>query len=1015
LHPGHYLISARKPGFKTVTVTQLELNVQDNVVRNFALQVGSIAETITITADDLHINTTDGTVSTVVDRQFAENLPLNGRSFQTLIQLTPGVVLTAANGNDTGQFSINGQRGSSNYWMVDGVSANVGINGFSTPGNGLGGALGSFSVFGGTNSLVSVDALQEFRIQTSTFAPEFGRTPGGQISIVTRSGTNQFHGTVFDYLRNDIFDANNWFNTAVTPALPKAQERQNDFGGTFSGPILKDRTFFFFSYEGLRLRLPQTALTTVPCDSTCQVFGNARASAVSAMQPYLNAFPLPNGPEVFTTCTPNVNGCPASGQQSTGAAQFNSSFSNPGTLDAYSLRIDHRLSDKLALFGRYNYSPSKVDQRGFSPDTLSSVTAAKITTETATAGVTWSISPVITNDFRFNYSHVTSSSDNTLDNFGGAVPLGSLPVPSPFTSQDAQFNFVVLSLGSNFAIVVGKNAQSEQRQINLVDSLSVQKGSHGMKFGVDFRRLSPQIGGQRYAQTPIFFGVPDAQKGNAFLSFVISERSATLLFRNLGAFAQDTWRVFPRLTLTYGLRWDVDFAPTSISGPALAAVTGFNLRNLSSLTLAPSGTQPYSTTYGNLAPRVGVAYQLPQSPDWQTVLRGGFGLFYDLATSEVGNNVVPNNYPFGRRALVFGSFPLSASAAAPPQIVPPNASNGQTLFGYNPNLELPYTLEWNAALEQALGKQQTLTVSYVGAVGRRLLQTGVVSNPNPNYGSAELVTNAAASNYNALQLQFQRRLLQGLQALASYTWSHSIDTASAGSVGALGSGSNSLVASLDPNINRGPSDFDIRHAFSMGLTYDVPVPKSNTFINAILRRWSTESTFQARSAPPVNVRYNPFSFGGSISGFQTFVRPDVVPGQSFYLFGSQYPGGKAFNPSAFAAPAAFPFGQGNLARNSLRGFGAYEWDLAVHRDFPLRERLKLQFRAELFNILNHPNFGPPNGDLGSPTVPNPQFGLSTQMLGQSLGGTQGVGTGAFNPLYQIGGPRSMQFALKLMF
>src|SRR6266700_3983271 len=207
---------------------------------------------------------------------------MNGRRFQTLIQLTPGVVLTASNVADSGQFSVNGQRAASNYWMVDGVSANIGVS-TQFPGNGTGGALAGFSALGGTNSLVSVDALQEFRIQTSTYAPEFGRTPGGQISIVTRSGTNQFHGTAFDYLRNDIFDANDWF--ADNKRLPKAKDRQNDFGGTFSGPILKDRTFFFFSYEGLRLRLPQTTLTTVPDLG-------ARNSATPALQPYLNAFPF---------------------------------------------------------------------------------------------------------------------------------------------------------------------------------------------------------------------------------------------------------------------------------------------------------------------------------------------------------------------------------------------------------------------------------------------------------------------------------------------------------------------------------------------------------------------------------------------------------------------------------------------------------------------------------------------------------------------------------------------------
>src|ERR1700693_2978971 len=241
LPPGTYRLQVSKIGFKTLIKPDIILNVQDSLAINFTLPIGAASETVTVTGGAPLMNTESAAVSTVVDRQFAENLPMNGRSFQTLIELTPGVVVTPSNAFDNGQFSINGQRTSSNYWTVDGVSANIGVSSDIHAGNGFGGALGSFSVLGGTNSLVSVDALQEFRIQTSTYAPEFGRTPGGQISIVTRSGANQFHGTAFDYLRNDVFDANDWFADSV--GLPKAQERQNDFGGTFSGPILKNSTF----------------------------------------------------------------------------------------------------------------------------------------------------------------------------------------------------------------------------------------------------------------------------------------------------------------------------------------------------------------------------------------------------------------------------------------------------------------------------------------------------------------------------------------------------------------------------------------------------------------------------------------------------------------------------------------------------------------------------------------------------------------------------------------------------
>ena len=373
LYPGHYLIIAHKTGFKTVTVTDLVLSVQDNVVRNFALQIGSVSETVTITAEETKINTTDGSVSTVVDRQFVENLPLNGRSFQSLIDLTPGVVITPAAVGDEGQFSVNGQRTDTNYFTIDGVSANIGTDqaGSGTLYRDASGTLPGFSVLGGTNNLVSVDDMQEFRIQTSTFAPEFGRTPGAQISIVTRSGSNQFHGTTFDYFRNES-------STQKTGSPIKAcrnlQSAKTISAACIGGPIIKDKTFFFFSYEGLRLRLPQTVLTDVPAL-------DARSSAPAAIQPFLNIFPLPNGPEIIASGTP------------TGLAPFNSSFSNAATLNDYSIRVDHEVNSHLELFARYNYSPSQLLTRagmGFSTNTNFD---NQVRTTTLTAGSTWIFRP----------------------------------------------------------------------------------------------------------------------------------------------------------------------------------------------------------------------------------------------------------------------------------------------------------------------------------------------------------------------------------------------------------------------------------------------------------------------------------------------------------------------------------------------------------------------------------------------------------------------------------------------
>jgi Carboxypeptidase regulatory-like domain/TonB dependent receptor len=998
LPPGPYRLQVSKIGFKTLIKPDIILNVQDALAINFTLPLGAVSETVTVEGGAGIIDTQDATVSTVVDRQFAENLPMNGRSFQTLIYLTPGVVATPTTSTEGGQFSVNGQRASSNYWMVDGVSANIGIGSGVSPGNGLGGTLGSFSALGGTNSLVSVDAMQEFRIQTSTFAPEFGRTPGAQISIVTRSGANEFHGTAFDYLRNSVLDANNWF--ADSEGLAKPAEQQNDFGGTFSGPIVKDKTFFFFSYEGLRLRLPETTLSNVPDLA-------ARQNATAGTQAYLNAYPLPNGLDNTTT----------------GVAQFNASYSNPATLDAYSLRIDHRLNNRLSLFGRYNYSPSEFVDRGLigGSGALSDLQPSQIRTETATVGATWAISPVLTNDLRFNYSETNAKSYDYLDNFGGAIPLAELPFPSGFTNQNAIFNFVILGLGVGEQLTIGRSAQSVQHQINVVDGLSWQAGAHSVKFGVDIRRLSPVFNPFEYEQLAGFFGVDSAVAGNAFLGEILSRRNAALLFHNLGAYAQDTWRIRPRFTLTYGLRWDVDFAPSSANALKLPAVVNYNPADLSGLAIAPVGTPPFRTTYGNFAPRVGAAYQITQSHEWQTVLRGGFGSFYDLVSAETGNQFVSILPPFANINQFFGAtFPFTAAQIAPVSV--PATATLSEFEVFNPHLKLPYTLEWNVALEQSLGQNQAVSASYVGSSGRRLLQTNQVSSPltNPNIEFGEFIDNTSTSDYNALQIQFQRRLSSGLQVLASYTWAHSIDDASDSYIGSAYTGSNSE--------NRGNSDFDIRHTFSAGVTYDIPSPRSGRVTNAVLGGWSAQSFILVRSAPPVDITDADFSeLDGGVLGS---VRPDVT-GQPFYLVGSACalffqsqgdlavgqvcPGGKGLNPNAFMNPPVDPITgnptrQGTLGRNVLRGFGATQWDFAIHRDFAIHESLKLQFRAEFFNLLNHPNFGPPNNEFGVAG-----FGLSSETLAQSLSGAGTAGAGGFNPLYQIGGPRSIQLALKLQF
>jgi len=391
------------------------------------------------------------------------------------------------------------------------------------------------------------------------------------------------------------------------------------------------------------------------------------------------------------------------------------------------------------------------------------------------------------------------------------------------------------------------------------------------------------------------------------------------------------------------------------------------------------------------------------------VLRGGFGTFYDIGSGSLGG--FTNQFPFfAVNSFSLIQFPLTGQNANPPALS--TSLPASAIVVADRHLKLPRTYEWNAALEQSLGSSQVFSATYVGAIGRKLLRvTNILVDPtvNPNFPFISFSDNSATSDYHALQLKFERRLSQGLQALASYTWSHSIDIAS---TDAFGNYLNTPSFIANPQIDRGSSDFDIRHAFTVGVTYNPPSPGWNSIARTALGGWSVDSFIFARSAPPVNV-IGGYSFA---AGTAIRYRPDVTPGIPLELFGPQYPGGKAFNytPNEGGPGCVGPFcppptgQQGDFGRNVLRGFGAFQVDFAVQRRFRFTERVNVLFRGEFFNIFNHPNFGPPIGDLTSS-----QFGYSTATLASSLG--SGGGNGGLNPLYQIGSPRSIQLALKLQF
>jgi Carboxypeptidase regulatory-like domain/TonB dependent receptor/TonB-dependent Receptor Plug Domain len=1000
LPPGNYTLTVMQTGFATTESRDLVLNVGDQRSLQIQLKVSGVAADVNVTSDVALLNESPS-VGTVVNRQFVENLPLNGRSFQSLINLTPGVAPTdAGEFGGGGQFSVNGQRGNANYFTVDGVSANIGIGTGYVASQGASGALPGLSAQGGTNNLVSIEALEEFRVLTSTFAPEFGRMPGGQVQIVTRSGTNQWRGTLFNYLRNDVFDANDFFGNAN--GLQRPALRQNDFGGVLGGPVVRDKAFFFFSYEGLRLRQPQSLVTTTPSL-------RVRRLVTPALQTMLNAFPTPTGAEFINPTT----GLP------TGTAPLAASYSDPSTLNATSLRMDYHFTERLKVFGRYNYAPSDSARRGAAPfnaGTLSTIGLTRARTQTLTLGATQVLSARISNDFRFNYSLASTDSRFTIDNFGGAVaPNASTLLPSFVTAENGLLYFDTRDAG---VLSFGRDSFNQNQQFNFVNNLSAVTGNHTLQFGVDYRRLLPLLaktadGKGLYSNFLNYSGISgngeltdaEARATSGLMlssltgySSTYNQYPAPMLVQNFSAYAQDAWRIGRRATLMYGLRYEVNPAASGRDDARFVVVR--NPYDSARATFTTPGTAIYETTWNNFAPRVGLSYALSQRAGRETIVRGGVGLFYDLGAGAT--NFAASGFPFNTGGSLNGSattFPLTTQFAARPSFG--QSSGFSEVAAPDPNLQLPRVWQFNLAVEQSLGNQQTISATYVGALGRRLILSEYVYTTLPNFYAFVTSTNAARSDYHALQLQFQRRLSKGFQALANYTWSHSIDDASSDTL-LLGN------QAREARLNRGSSDFDLRQTFNAALTWNVAAPDLGRAGNALLRGFALDAVINARSAPVVNL-IGGYAFGGASYRVS---RPDYVAGQPLYKIEAKAPGRRVLNPAAFKAPPTDENGnvtrQGTLGRGVVRGFDLWQFDLALRRQFNLTERMNLQFRIEAFNVFNRANFARPVAD-----ITNPLFGQATSLFNRGLGA--GGTTGGLNPLYQIGGPRSLQMSLKLHF
>jgi hypothetical protein len=942
LQPGVYKITVRTPGFRTMIRFGVKLTESQPARVDFKLVIGSVQETITVEGSAPLFNTEQASVETVVGRDEVDHLPLDGSGLLGLIGLVPGAVVTPATRGEAGQFTVDGQRPNTHYFTVDGASANTGVSGGGSPAEATGGALPGMTAFGSLDSLLTPDALQEMRVQTSTSTPQFGRMPGAQVSLTSRSGSNEFHGSLLYGFRNEALDANDWF--ANRHGDPRAPLRLQDYSGGLGGPLWRNHTFFFISYEGMRLQQPFVWVQPVPNLA-------ARTNSFAWANPLLSLFPVPNGPDLGD-----------------GLALWTGSTSRPSRLDTGAVRLDHTFTSWLTGFARYNEAPSS-SQFGTSPvDTLD------LGSRAITVGFDVRAKPNLFVDLRLNYSLATATSVwNQPGSTANSCDLE--PTTFQFLHVEGVCNYLVrLSIAGVGQVVSGSEGVRTQTQFQVTPAANWNIGNHAIRFGADYRRLAPA---RTDATGNIYVFVDTVQDltggssnffsscGTQQLPCATSPQFASAILREASLFIEDTWHVSRRLTATYGLRWEISPPPTPGRG------TTASFFDIATQAVAGARQSLWQRTNLDFAPRVGIAFQPTEGG--RTVIRAGFGVYYDSSLSLAGD-------------LVSGG-PLTVTAFSSSSGV----VNTHLNFGFTPQLRLPAVKQWNVSVERALSNHDVVSLGYVGSAGSDLIRREV-STPAPTQILA-IATNDGLSIYHALQAQYRRRLSHGLEGLVSYAWSHSIDNSSTDS-GLYAFNSTSSITQ-----DRASSDFDVRQSFSAGFTYALP----HSIRNVLLRDWELDGTFRARSGFPINV-LDSDEFQGIT--YQDIYRPNLIGGVPVWISDPSAPGGRSLNPAAFQAA---PFGtQGNLGRNAITGFGMSQLDLSLQRDFLVTEHRSLQLRMEAYNALNHPNFADP-----IPFLASPLFGQSNSMLNLMLGtGSPGSGLA---PIFQAGGARSLRIVLRFRF
>ncbi len=984
--PGVYTLQIESSGFATTQVNGITLNAGDTRNLLIRMKVGGVTETVSVDASGLTLNRIDASVSTIVDRDLISTTPLSGRSLRDLFLAVPGIVTqspqaaTQTNSQTQSDFSVNGQQPAANSFFVDGVSANGGP-GFTPGGSRFArtGSVGGSTALGGTQSLISVDALQEFRVLTSTYSAEYGRMPGGQFNFVTRSGGSAFHGSVYDYERGNYFDARDWFSGTRGPGDPPRYS-QNDFGATLGGPIVwphfyngRDKSVFFLSYEGLAADQPTPQVYPFG-PSICYYTGCHSPAGLALV---FDTFPI-GFPILDAQGTPYGLGF---------ATVSSDSF--PAHFNSTSLRVDQALSPGFSLFLRYQNTPSKSQA-----NQLYSATTQDDDTQTLTLGVTNQFAAVRSNELRLGYATDNSQTrTQTVMSVGGSDQFveptlnAALGIPDTDPSAEADAYLHITGVGDSDSNT--HRLDSSFNQWNLRDTFNFRAHNHLLKLGIDERRISSQIVPAALSVLADYFTY-DSMLTNTASDLVITRSSpANPVLNEFSAFAQDEWKISHTLTLSAGLRWDVNPAPKGKRGQDAYTLLG-DVNAPETLRLAPRGTPLWRTSWPNFAPRIGAAWVARDQPGKELIIRAGGGVFFDTGTQ-------PGLEAFGGIGFSTSAHFLDATIPASPSQINFSTTvtspyTNEQVFAFSPHQQLPYTWQWNLGIEQALGRNQSLTVSYVGAGGRRLLQEQRrnVNSVNPDFADVSYFPHGITSSFESLQTKFQRSLSASVEALVTYTWAHSLD-----------------YGSTDPfyPLQKGNSDLDVRQNLEAAATW-TSLPQTHPYLSfkRLAEGWGADVRLIARTGFPINPLGN--FFFDPITGRPYYSGVDLTPGRALYLHGSEYPGRRMINGGQNAINPAFtlPTGiaQGDAPRNLARGFDAVQPNVALKQTFRLPKGISVQLKGESFNVVNHPVFG-----YIDPSLSDLLFGQANKTLGQSFG--------AAGALYNQGGPRAIQLSLRATF